>query len=356
MRKPTPRSLPRWVVRKKSKGRVYFYFITGTVNALGRPILRRLPDISDPGFASALAGCMAARTRRSRPEPMLLVPAMIALYLGSPAFEKKAPATKSLYQLYLNHFADQLATAPAADVRPGDVALLFDKMAITRTEKVNGRMVKRGGTGAANMMLRAIGALYAWARKRGHVPKDCNPVEHIDQFAQDPHAPWPQYILAAALAADDERVRVSAALLYFTAQRIGDVCRLRWTDIREGVIELRQQKTGIELKIRVHRELAAILDALPRRGFTVLSQPNGRAYAVGSVRMLLQGFAAEHGAKVVPHGLRKNAVNAMLENECSAAETAAITGQSLQMVEHYARDRDQKKLGEGAILKWENGR
>jgi len=32
----------------------------------------------------------------------------------------------------------------------------------------------------------------------------------------------------------------------------------------------------------------------------------------------------------------------------------AITGQSLQMVEHYARQVNQKKLARSAILKWES--
>jgi hypothetical protein len=69
----------------------------------------------------------------------------------------------------------------------------------------------------------------------------------------------------------------------------------------------------------------------------------------------LQAFAAELGVKVVPHGLRKNAVNALLEAGCSAAETATISGQTLQMVEHYAKARSQKRLGEIAILKWQGG-
>jgi hypothetical protein len=35
------------------------------------------------------------------------------------------------------------------------------------------------------------------------------------------------------------------------------------------------------------------------------------------------------------------------------AEVAAITGQSLQMIEHYAKERDRAELGRSAILKFE---
>ncbi len=38
---------------------------------------------------------------------------------------------------------------------------------------------------------------------------------------------------------------------------------------------------------------------------------------------------------------------------CTDAEVSAITGQSRQMVEHYARQVNQKKLAAAAVLKWE---
>jgi len=40
---------------------------------------------------------------------------------------------------------------------------------------------------------------------------------------------------------------------------------------------------------------------------------------------------------------------------CTDAEVAAITGQSRQMIEHYARLVNQTKLARKAISKWENG-
>src|SRR5262245_22172980 len=42
-----------------------------------------------------------------------------------------------------------------------------------------------------------------------------------------------------------------------------------------------------------------------------------------------------------------------LEAGCTDAETAAITGQSRDMVEHYAKQVNQKRLAAAAILKWE---
>jgi hypothetical protein len=53
------------------------------------------------------------------------------------------------------------------------------------------------------------------------------------------------------------------------------------------------------------------------------------------------------------HGLRKSAVVFLLEAGCTDAEISAITGQSREMVEHYALQVNQRKLAAAAILKWE---
>ena len=46
----------------------------------------------------------------------------------------------------------------------------------------------------------------------------------------------------------------------------------------------------------------------------------------------------------------------LLEAGCSVPEVAAITGQSYQMVQHYAAGISQRRLGKAAILKLENNR
>ena len=64
-------------------------------------------------------------------------------------------------------------------------------------------------------------------------------------------------------------------------------------------------------------------------------------------------FATLRERQRVFHGLRKSAVCFLLEAGCSDAEVSAITGQSRRMVEHYAKQVNQKKLAAAAVLKWE---
>lgn len=199
------------------------------------------------------------------------------------------------------------------------------------------------GTGAANQFVRVLGSLYAWGRKRGHVT--ARPTDDIALFEETPHEPWPDWLLAEALA--DEAVQLPVALLYYTAQRIGDVCQMRWSDIRDGAIMVTQQKTGKVLAIPFHAELANLLDAAPRTALTILPLQSV------AVRKAIQAWAKGRGQAIVPHGLRKNAVIALLECGCSIAETSAISGQTLQMVEHYAQGRNQSRLASAAILKWQ---
>ena len=54
-------------------------------------------------------------------------------------------------------------------------------------------------------------------------------------------------------------------------------------------------------------------------------------------------------AGLSPHGLRKATVCRLMEAGCTAPAIASITGQSLRMVEHNAREVNQKRLAAAAI-------
>lgn len=331
-----PRKLPKYVRTKTAKGKTYLYFDTGQRDDDGKLILKRLPDVKDPTFGRALSAAQTTRDRRSATPHVLTVAALANLYEKSQEFGRLAHASRINYGTYLKAARERLGIAPAAEVTPEDVRIIRDKMA--------------DRPGAANMFVRTLGSLYSWGRKRQHVTN--NPVLDVELLEQGEHEPWPEWLLDLAL--QDEAVRLPVAMLYYTAQRIGDVCRMRWSDIRGGGIELKQQKTGLTLTIPIHRDLAALLDGLPRTALTMLQNPAGGPWTPHTLRRVLQTWAVAQGAEIVPHGLRKNAVNALLEAGCSSAETAAISGQTLQVIEHYAKRRDRSVLGKAAILRWES--
>lgn len=331
-----PHDLPKHVRRKVAKGRVYYYFDTG-VKEKGRPVLKRLPDLRDPDFGRMLAAAQSGRTRRGNTKGVLTIAKLADLYERSPEFRKLALRTQENYRCYLDKARERMGIAPANELTATKVRLVHDEMA--------------DQTGAANQFVRVLGSLYSWGRKRGHV--SAKPTEGVELFDETPHEPWPEWLLEEAL--NDEAVRLPVALLYYTAQRIGDVCRMRWSDVRDGVIAVKQQKTGKALAIPFHGALAKLLASAPKDALTILHRGD-RPMREKALRDELQAWASARGQHIVPHGLRKNAVIALLECGCSVAETAAISGQTMQMVEHYAKSRNQAKLAGAAILRWEGSK
>lgn len=334
---PKRGSIPHVKRVRDRYGKVRFYFDTGAKNARGKIVYRRMPDIAEPNWGNVYAALKAARTRRADIAPEFLVPDLIRLYEKSPEFRGLSKGSQTTYGFYLAKLAEEFDKAPARSVERRDIYALIDGMA--------------DRPAAANMALTVARNIWTWGAKRDHVSID--PTAGIEMFDGGEYEPWPESLLSAALASTDPKVQRPAALLYYTAQRIGDACLMRWTDIRDGALNIIQQKTGKEMVIPIHRDLRVILDAMPRLGLTILAESESRGAQPPTVRGRLQRFAKKLGHKVVPHGLRKNAVNALLESGCSTGETSSISGQSLAMVEHYAKRRDNRKMASAAILRWE---
>lgn len=323
----------------KAKGKLYLYFDTGQKDERGKKIFTALPPQRDPTFGAVYAALLGHRTRRTAVEPLLTVKAMIALYQNSPKWrDELSDGSRKLYSYYLAEIEQLIGMAPANELSRDVVVRMVDR----RADK----------PGAANMLLRTTGALYRWGRERGHVTAD--PCRDISELKMGEHQPWPDELVAAALADDDDRIRLVVHMLYFTAQRIGDVMRMQFSDIRDGMLFVCQQKTRKPLHIPIHRDLAAELKRQGRQIGPIIVGSDGRPVKQETVRQYIKQWTDARGVKAVAHGLRKNAVNALLEASCTVAQTAAISGQTLQLVEHYAKARDQKKLAQQAMKTWES--
>lgn len=334
--------LPKYVRVKTAKRRTYYYFDAGRRQDGGRELIK-LPDIKDPRFGGVLARAQATRTSKRNRQGTLTLDGLIRLFEKSPEFDILAESTRRSYSRYLALANKMIRTKagdspPARGIEKSDVITLRDELAITK--------------GAASQAVRTVGALYAWAI--ANEKATVNPASGVTLFVAKEHQPWPEELIEEGLA--DPQVGMAVALFYFTGQRINEVVKMRWDDIRSDHMEVYVQKTKSDCKVAILPELRDMLNAQDKTATTILTNANGRPWTQSGLRQKLQAWAAARGHKVVPHGLRKNAVNSLFEAGCTAAEVSGITDQSIGMLEHYAKGRNKLKLGTAAIIKFDASR
>jgi integrase len=148
--------------------------------------------------------------------------------------------------------------------------------------------------------------------------------------------------------------RLALALLLNTGQRRSDAVRLGRQHIRDGLLSLRQDKTGNDVfGVPILPELAEALAGVPADNLTFITTPRGTPYTPGSFS---HWFKDQCRAANLPHcsahGLRKACATRLADAGCTPHEIAAITGHgSLKEVERYTRAANQKKLAAAAVAK-----
>src|SRR5262249_7916413 len=149
------------------------------------------------------------------------------------------------------------------------------------------------------------------------------------------------------------RARLALALLLYTGQGRSDVVRMGRQHIRDGVLHIRQQKTGAELAIPVHPDLAAIVAETPADHLTFLTTQFGQSFKTTGFGNWFREQCDVAGLKhCSAHGLRKAAARRLAEAGCTEHEIAAITGHaSLREVSRYTKAADQKRLPAAAMEK-----
>src|SRR5262245_26504882 len=284
--------------------------------------------------------------------------ALIGEYQESPEWKELALATRKEWKRHLRLIEASWGDLQVAGVEPKHVVKLRDSRAATPAD--------------ANNLLRTLSALFTWCALRGwRVDNPCRLVPKLK--IGEGWAPWSWDTIHHFRHLARSDLWEAAALALYTGQRLSDVLVMCWSDIEGRLISVVQSKTGKRLWIPIHRELQQVLTAIEARererngnivplqclGGPILTNSRGRAWTRDGFKASWQEelnrteMAALRQSRLVFHGLRKSAVVFLLEAGCSDAETAAITGQSRDMVEHYAKQVNQKRLAAAAILKWE---
>jgi integrase len=186
-----------------------------------------------------------------------------------------------------------------------------------------------------------------------------NPFARVPRYQLGTHHTWTDAQIEAYVVRwpYGTRERLAFALLLYTAQRVGDVVRLRRSNIQGDTISLKQEKTGAELVIKIHPELHKSLKAGPNNGLQLIGDRQGRAIQSASLSVLIAKAAASAGLppECLAHGLRKAALRRLAEHGSTTKEIAAVSGhRSLGEIERYTQQADQARLARTAIGKLPN--
>ena len=123
------------------------------------------------------------------------------------------------------------------------------------------------------------------------------------------------------------RARLALELLYGTMQRRGDAVRLGRQHIRDGVLSIRQNKTGAEVDVPVLPEAQAAIDAMPKgEHLTFLVTEQGKPFTPAGFGNWFRERCDEAGVSLSAHGLRKAGATRLADHGCSDHEIMAWGG------------------------------
>lgn len=253
-RKPTKNlNLPKGMrARQQKSGRTFFYLDTG-----GKP-RRELPLGDD--YPAAVRK-WAELTAAPAPDVPPLTFKDLAERYQREIIPTKAPRTQkdNLAELakLLEFFGNP--PAPLEDIKPGNVRLYLDwRGAIAKVR--------------ANREKALLSHIWNFARDRG-ITDLTNPCRGVKGFRETGRKDVfiDDDVFAAVKAKASQAVRDAMDLAYLTGQRPADVLKMRETDIRDGMLSVKQGKTGKTLRLRLrgedgqYNELGRLIEAMAAR-------------------------------------------------------------------------------------------
>src|SRR5262245_26586829 len=341
-RKSTPRRkigkrfIQAWVDKKT--GHFYYYF-----RRAGYP---RVPLPGLPGSAEFEAAYAAALG--SAPSEIGIgrnqhgsVAHAVASYFGSTDFcNRLTPSTQAIRRVLLEKFRRDYGEKPIASLPRKFIETLLSTLR----------------PGAAKNWLKALRGLLQYCVAEGLCKEDVTASIKLAPSDSKGFHTWTDDEIAQFEAhhAVGSKPRLALALLLYTGQRRSDVIRMGRQHIKDGVLTITQQKTGVTVPVPVHPELRAIIDASAGTNLTFLVTERGKPFPGPRFTQWFRNHCDAAGLpqRCVPHGLRKTAARRLAEAGCTVHEIAAITGHTtLKEVERYTKAFDRERLARAAMAR-----
>jgi integrase len=328
-------------------GRPRFYFRRAGFKKIPLPGLPWSPEFME-AYEKAVGGQSASvdvGAKRTKPGSMR---ALAVSYFQSVAYRSMAARTQRVYRNMIERFCEQ--TDKEGNSFGDKRAALIGREHVVRLIATKAEKPE-----AANQFRKVLRALMKHAVEVGLRADDpTRDVRAIRVNSEGFHS-WTDAEIAQFENRHPvgSRARLAFALLLYTGQRRSDVVRMGYQHVRNGVLTVRQEKTGAKLSIPLHPTLQAILAETTADNMTFLITQFGKPFTSNGFG---NWFRDQCNAAGLPqcsaHGLRKAAARRLAEAGCTAHEIASITGHaSLKQVAHYTRAVDQGRLASAAMEK-----
>lgn len=316
----------------------------------------RLPDISDPGFAAAVARVRKGPGTRHLPGSL---GELLGAWRASQEWTDTARATKDSRDRYLaaievpDYLTRQVVDLAPAAFRKLRADLLDMRDAIARDR----------GKGAAYVFGQAVASLFAWAVDRGRIA--VSPMTRLKSLGGGHIPAWPEADAQHAMKSWPEPLRRAVVLNYHLGQRRGDLTQLRWTayDAAAGVITLQPEKTRRKreaagkppLRLIVPKELAWELKQwrieAPDAEF-ILTNGRGQGWTKGALSMAVHDQLKKAGwdTKRGLHGLRRLRAVKLYQAGVGLPGIGAAQGwDSERTTKMYTEGADQEAMARAAL-------
>lgn len=333
-----PRRRPPYLLREVARGKTFWYF------RRNRGLRIRIHgDYMSPEFLEYYRAALTGSLTDPRKRPVAAQGSLawlVTTYQDSSAWGRLAVATKR----------QRNAVYKTAIGRAGEAKLAQ----ITRRTIETGVEDRAKTPHAANSFLKAMRALFIWAKKRQLI--DVDPTENVRGFApktQGFHT-WTEEEITRFEARwpIGTRERLALSLLLFTGLRRGDAALLGRQHIRNHIITFRTSKSGQTVTIPVLPELARIIDASPTGDLALIATEGGRPMAKDSFGNWFSAACRAAGVRGTAHGLRKACATRFAEHGATEEELKSWFGWSeSRTASIYTRKADRVKLARRAMEK-----
>jgi integrase len=293
-------------------------------------------------YQAALAAAPLPIGADKRSKPGSVSEAVAGYYTGQ-AFRSLSSGTAMKWKAILERFRESHGQRTLATLPKEFIVALLDTLP----------------PHAALNWLKVFRHFFRWCLDRKLIRSDPTFGIKLKTPKSDGHHSWTEDEIAMFEAhwPIGSKPRLALALGLYTAQRRGDAIKLGRQHIRDGVLTVRQQKTGVTLAIPVHPDLAAIIAATPVGHLTLLTTNTGKSYSGNDFTDQFRAWCDAAGLPkhCVFHGLRKAALTRLADAGCTTHELAAISGhKTLSELQRYTQASNQAKLANAAMGRMAN--